>query len=385
MKTRLLASALLLAASPLAAAEVRFLTPPAGYALFGDVEVELALDPAGTPCDRLELYFDGRRVGVFDRAPYRIVVNAGQDNLPHRLEAVAYHGGTVVAGGSLQSPKIYTDEEITVDLHHVYASVTRQGDPVVGLLQDDFTVIAGGNVQKIATFEAVEVPFTAVLLLDTSLSMEGDRLEVARRGAQSFLLAMGKLDEIKLVFFGDRIRSESPFTNVPAVLGLGLTRLSAAGGTALSDALYVALQRLAGRKGRKVVLLVSDGIDIESVLGMEDVRREARRLGVLIEWLRVHHPEDENRSLRRFSIWRNPTEHQRELDLLEKTVNETGGRIEPIDRLDQVEGILSRIVRELRNTYVLGFYPQADGEGKVEVRVRGSGYRVRTQLGTPRR
>lgn len=385
MRLRLLALALLLDASLLAAAEVRFLAPPAGHALFGDVEVVLALDPEDTACDRLELYFDGRRVGVFDRPPYRIVVNAGQENLPHRLEAVAYRGGSVVAGGSLQSPKIYTDEEITVDLHHVYASITRQGDPVVGLKQEDFTLLFGGKVQTVSTFEAVEVPFTAVLLLDTSLSMEGDRLAVARRGAEAFLQAMGQLDEIKLIFFGDRIRSESPFTNVPAVLSLGLTGLSAAGGTALSDAVYVALQRLAGRKGRRVVLLVSDGIDIESVLAMEDVRREAQRLGVLVEWLRVRHPEDENRSLRRFSIWRNPAEHQRELELLGKTVTESGGRIEPIDRLDQVEAILGGLVRELRNTYVLGFYPSSTGDGRVDLRVRGAGVKIRTQLGTPGR
>jgi len=196
---------------------------------------------------------------------------------------------------------------------------------------------------------------------------------------------MGQLDEIKLIFFGDRIRSESPFTNVPAVLSLGLTGLSASGGTALSDAVYVALQRLAGRKGRRVVLLVSDGIDIESVLAMEDVRREAQRLGVLVEWLRVRHPEDENRSLRRFSIWRNPAEHQRELELLAKTVTESGGRIEPIDRLDQVEAILGGLVRELRNTYVLGFYPGSTGDGRVDLRVRGAGVKIRTQLGTPGR
>ena len=194
MRLRLAALALLFDASLLAGAEVRFLAPPPGHALFGDVEVVLVLSPEDTACDRLELYFDGRRVGVFDRPPYRIVVNAGQENLPHRLEAVAYRGGAVVASGSLQSPKIYTDEEITVDLHHVYASVTRQGEPVVGLKQEDFTLFFGGSLQTLSTFETVEVPFTAVLLLDTSLSMEGDRLEVARRGAEAFLLAMGQLD-----------------------------------------------------------------------------------------------------------------------------------------------------------------------------------------------
>jgi hypothetical protein len=100
----------------------------------------------------------------------------------------------------------------------------------------------------------------------------------------------------------------------------------------------------------------------------------------------VRHPEDENRSLRRFSIWRNPGEHQRELELLEKTVTESGGRIEPIERLEQVEGVLGRVVRELRNTYVFGFYPtNASETGRVEVKVRGLGVKVRTQLGTPRR
>jgi hypothetical protein len=71
--------------------------------------------------------------------------------------------------------------------------------------------------------------------------------------------------------------------------------------------------------------------------------------------------------------------------LLQSAVLESGGRIETLDSLDQVKPALDTLLRELREQYVLGYYPsRSKGRGAwhdLELRVRGEGLQVRTQEG----
>ena len=91
-----------------------------------------------------------------------------------------------------------------------------------------------------------------------------------------------------------------------------------------NDAIYLALARLEPRSGRKVVLVLSDGVDIESVLSMASVRAHARRSGVILYWLRLG--ESADAGLQAFTPWRDAEAHRREGRLLNESVVESGGR-----------------------------------------------------------
>ena len=89
-----------------------------------------------------------------------------------------------------------------------------------------------------------------------------------------------------------------------------------------------------------------------------------------------------------FSAWRDGVGHAREIELLRSTVLESGGRIVPLASVEQVGSALETLLRELRDQYVLGYYPSTSkGRGTwhdVELRVRtdrGAGAQVRTQEG----
>jgi Ca-activated chloride channel homolog len=378
----LLLAALTLGTVPAQAADLVLVSPSPGRAVFGEIEVLAQVSPSGAGVTRVEFYLDGRRIGVIDNPPYRIVVDVGQDNVEHRFEAVAYSGpnSPAVASTTLRTPKIQTDEEISVRLRQLY--ITVEGGKG-SLERDDFTVVERGDRQKIVTFERGDIPFTAVLLVDASGSMHGERLQTALDGARSFVETMRPLDEAKVQLFADRLLLETPFTSVPAVLNLALAGARAAGGTALNDALYLSAKRLEVRQGRRVLILLSDGGDIESVVSMAQVRKILQRDPMAVYWLRLRREEERRGSVARLSIWRNAKGHQQEIDDLEAAVEESGGRIHFVDSIDQVSGALNKILNELREQYVLGYYSSGDESGawrNVKVDVRGGG-RIRVQKG----
>src|SRR5688572_20428048 len=86
-----------------------------------------------------------------------------------------------------------------------------------------------------------------------------------------------------------------------------------------------------------------------------------------------------------FSAWRDGEGHRRQMELLKSAVLESGGRVETLDNLEQIQTALQALLQELREQYVLGYYPsQSKGRGTwhdLELRVRGDNLQVRTQEG----
>jgi Ca-activated chloride channel family protein len=280
--------------------------------------------------------------------------------------------------------EIQVDEVINVELQQLYVTVTRgSGAPVLDLTAADFEILDDGEPQAVSTFARGDLALSAVLLLDGSASMEGDRLRTATDGARAFISRVLPQDEVSVMLFSDELLVRTPFSNDAATLLAPVSGVKARGGSAINDHLYVALKELEGRLGRKVVVLLSDGVDIESTLGMEDVRWAARRSQALIYWIRL---QDETRGrIERSSSWRDRKGHDEQLTLLQMAVVESGGRVEVIPDVTQVGAALQRILRELREQYVLGFQPTKDrNDGswhKLEVRVRDGKGRARTRDG----
>ncbi len=127
-----------------------------------------------------------------------------------------------------------------------------------------------------------EGPATAMLVLDTSGSMKGDRIAAARRAAASFIDALPEGVSVGLVAFSDQARVVvAPTTDRAAVIG-ALESASPDGATALFDAIPTALQALPPQSRARLIVL-SDGEDTASSSGLAAVTREAKRAGVPID------------------------------------------------------------------------------------------------------
>ncbi len=361
------------------AADAR-ITSPLPEPVFGKVEFTVDVgDVAGVL--RVEMKVDGRLVASPTAPPYRALVDVGEDNRAHRFEANVITASGIAARAAVTTPAIQIDQEVNVALRQLYVTVTRGDERVSGLRRSDLKIFDDGREQGIVTFEGGDAPFTSVLLVDASESMHGGRLEAALRGAQGFARGMRELDETSLILFSDRTRHTTPFTDDADTIVDGLAGIEAKGGTAVNDHLYLALEMLEARQGRRVVVLFSDGADVLSVLRMKDVLWKAQRSQAAIYWIRL---QEGNPHARFTSAWRGAVANQREEELLEQAVRESGGRIETLRSIDDVEASYQSVIDELRSQYVLGYYPsnpRHDGSWReVEVRA-GRGLRARTREG----
>jgi len=369
---------LLLAVAAHGQVTVRILSPEAGQPVFGSTDVRVGVQ-AGIPIDRVEVFINGKLVGTARKPPYHVQVDVGEENVKREFKAVAYTPTGASGADSVLTQPVTINDQMDLKLRALFVSVTRDGARALNLGKEDFEVNDNGRPQEIVTFGRDELPLTAVLLLDTSESMQGKRQEAVRRGAKAFLDGMKTSDEAMMALFSDRLLRFTPFTSDKSALETALASTQAAGGTAVNDFLYMSLKLLDARQGQRVVVLFSDGSDVHSVLPATDVLWKSRAGQALIYWIQLGGKHESFTS-----SWRDFKTNDKEYQDLEKTVKESGGRILVIEKLEDLEGAFRNVLKELREQYAVGYYPNnAKGDGKwhkLDVRVRGGG-RARTREG----
>lgn len=358
---------------------VRIESPTSDQPVFGDTTMAVRV-LAEEPIDRVEFFLNNELKGVAKVPPYRLTIPAGDDNVQRVFRAVAHSVSGAVATASVVTAPVQIMDEMTFTLRTLFASVSRGGKRDLSLDVRDFRVLDNGAQQEIVTFGRDELPLTAVLLLDTSESMQGPRVEAVRRGAKAFIDGMKPLDEAMILRFSDRLLRTTDFTADKAALIRELGEVSAEGGTAVNDYLYLSLMALEARTGQRVVVLFSDGSDVHSVLSASDALWKARTGQAMVYWIRLE--TTKHKSF--ISSWRDYPANDREYEDLAKAVEESGGRIVRIERIEDLEAAFRDVLRELREQYAIGYYPsnsKSDGSWhKVELQVKGLG-RVRTREG----
>ena len=367
--------------SAVAELQVALTDPPAGVPLFGNIEMVVETYPA-EGASMVEFFVDGELVGTLEAPPYRLKVDVGEENKPHRLKVRAHDVSGGVAEAAFESPAILINERVDATLQQLYVTVLNNEQRILGLQEAEFEIFDNRSPQRIVTFSRGEVPLASIILVDASASMKGRRLRFALGAAGAFAQGIEAEDEVSIQVFAGRLLFASPFSSEISLLTAGLAKVRAQGGTALNDSLYRSLKLLEARQGRRVVVILSDGIDSHSVIRMPQVSWLARRSRAMIYWIRVD-PMEARKS--RHSAWKRPDDYRREYRMLEGTVNETGGRIVTLERIEESETAVREILAELREQYVLGYYPttrRSDGSWhKVSVRLRLAGLQVRARGG----
>lgn len=293
-----------------------------------------------------------------------------------------------VLATAMSSEPLQISGEFEFSLQQLYVTASFRGESVADLRREEFVILDNGKRQELVTFARGDIPFTAVLLVDASQSMVGEKIVSAQRGVRDFADRMRPLDEAKLVIFSDYVRAASPFTSIPELLTAGVERVSAVGGTAINDVLYIALSRLEERQGRRVVVLLSDAVDSHSALGMRHVLPSARRSQALVYLIRTHTSQqaaDAGDPPQASSPWRDSENLHGEFRQLLGLVNDSGGRVINVGSPTAIETAFSEVISELRDHYVLGYYPnnlRRDGRWhKVRVKLSRSDVDLRYNSG----
>jgi VWFA-related protein len=253
------------------------------------------------------------------------------------------------------------------------------------------------------------------IVLDTSGSMAGDKIENARVAIERSLdQLLNPDDEVFLYTFSSEAELVQDWTANRTAIHASLRRVRADGGTAMYDAVLEAVamaQR--GRNHRKAVVLISDGNDTSSRADLQDVRTIVRETEVLVYAVGID-GEGEPRTTSRpsqfppvpnpFPIpgrgrplppWRKPPRYSElpnrvamtdrvNVAALRGITDDSGGRTEIVRTARDLDPATSGIAGELSKQYYLGYVSPDHRDGRchtIRVEVRGQSLRVRARRG----
>jgi VWFA-related protein len=172
-----------------------------------------------------------------------------------------------------------------IELVNVTATVSdADGRFVSGLTGDDFEVFEDGVPQTIVHFSNERVPVSLGIAIDTSGSMEGEKIRAARDALDRFLGdLLDPSDEIFLYRFSEIPTLLQPWTTDRRRLRRALGGISAGGGTALYDTVAETLPLLrVGQRQKKALLVISDGNDTSSETRPSELRQMVREAELIV-------------------------------------------------------------------------------------------------------
>ena len=338
---------------------VRLTSPQRGAAHTRSVRAVAEVEaPRHERLDRVEFFLNDTRTATLYQPPFEQPIRIDPGEALSYVRAVAH-----LRSGAWSEDVVFVNsrnlvEEVDVALIELYTSVTdRSGAPLRGLVESDFQVLVDGEPLPLQRFDhAANLPVHAGILFDTSTSMV-DRIDAAEEAALHFFeLVLGPQDRACLITFNDRPELAVGFTGSKETLAGGLADLTTEGETALYDSVLYALYYFGGLRGKRALILLTDGGDSSSEHRFEDVIEFARRSQVAIYSIGIDIDQRELLARGR----------------LQQLCNETGGRCFFITSAGELKRVYERIETEVRSQYLLVFESPAgepDAFRKIDVKL----------------
>lgn len=278
------------------------------------------------------------------------------------------------------------------------------GRYIPDLRESEFELFEDGVKQKIEFFGSIEQPFNVALLLDCSGST-AEQLDQIKAAALAFINNLRPQDRVMVVAFNDSVEVLCDMTRDRETLHRAVASVSTGEYTQVYEAVYtIVWERLDQIKGRKAVILFTDGVDtasteisdedtLDALAESEDVIMYPIRYGTRseaehkLELKERRRARDSGRTAdsaeRAIEAGRRSLDraYRKADEYLQELANLSGGVIERADQLTDLNAAFGRIADELRHQYLLGYYPPDESarEHKIAVRVSRPGAVVRAR------
>lgn len=267
------------------------------------------------------------------------------------------------------------DKPITVDSAEVVINATimdASGAVVTGLKRDQFSVYENGVKQDLSYFSSAETPFAAVILIDTSGSME-TRLSMARAAAINFLDGLRSNDNCAIYRFASKVELVQEFSGSRDV-DESLFDVKADGMTALNDSIYKAAEELKKRsEKRRAIIVLSDGADTMSAKSADRALKAALDADAIIYTIDMS------------AIETGARERFQNQGALRTFAEKSGGKFVATPGGAALRQAFKSIVDELGAQYTLAYQPtdqKKDGKWRaIELRIARSNLTIRTRKG----
>jgi len=273
-----------------------------------------------------------------------------------------------------------TTLKVDVNLVNVFVTVTdAHGSPIGGLTKENFVLKEDDQEQKIAVFDKESaLPISIALAIDTSLSTRTN-LPLEQASAKRFARAIVRpVDSMSVYGFSEVVwESTHGYTSDLKNISDAIDHIRVGAATALYDAIYLASRALDKRKGRKVIVLITDGGDTISKVDYKEAVRAAEEAEALVYSIIIVPIEN--------SAGRETGGEHALIQLSE----DTGGKYYYATSTSQLDDAFRKISDELRTQYLLAYYPSQRASfsefRRINVKVVGvaeaGDYRVRHRAG----
>lgn len=283
-----------------------------------------------------------------------------------------------------------TDDVIRIDSNLVSVPVSvadRDGKFIANLRASDFRLFDNDRERKIEYFESSEQSFSVLLLLDTSGST-ASRLEDIESSALALIDQLKPNDRVLPIAFDVQIKPLLPgLTSDQAVLRKTIQNartevdLKTAkreveklhGGvqivkyyvnTKIYDAVQYAIEVCRQIPGRKAVILLSDGLDTGSEkAGYKSTLRAVAELDALFYTVKY----DKQRFFPHGTL---PPKEWDALEYMKALAEKSGASFRQARDVEKVNEAFAAIAQELRQTYTLGFYVDANDHARQDRKLR---------------
>jgi VWFA-related protein len=288
--------------------------------------------------------------------------------------------------------------KVDVDVVNILASVrNKQNGLVANLGKDDFTLFEDGQKQTIKYFtKETDLPLTIGLLVDVSGSQR-NLIEIERNAASQFFASvLRKKDEAFLISFGEEAELLQDYTQSSRLLNEGLNRLRVSSGasgihpgpvptasqprgTVLYDAVFLAAKdKLTTEVGRKVIVLITDGVDQGSRLDIKQAIEAAQKADAVI--YSIYYYDASAYGGRGMIMIGGGGE-----GYLRRMSDDTGGHVFKVDRKHTLNDVFKELQDEMRSQYAIGYTPTNDKKDgsfrKVDLRLGDRNLKVQARKG----
>jgi VWFA-related protein len=207
--------------------------------------------------------------------------------------------------------------------------------PVAGLTARDFALTDNGTAQEVQSVTLEQLPLSVTMVLDTSQSVAGERLQYLVQAGAGLIAALRPEDRAAVVTFSHAVDLRVPMTGEMASVRAALGAMTGNGATSLRDAIHLALQLQPHDQTRPLVLVFTDGHDTASWLTEDAAIDSARRAGVVIHAVRLESDA-----------------------FLDKLTQISGGRSWSATSDRQLQDLFTKALDEMRARYLLSYTPR---------------------------
>lgn len=351
-------------------ATMQIKSPTKETAMSGPTKIEIVIEPlsAFSSVRTASFFVDGRLACALEKSPYVCTSDAGETVRSHHIRVVVtLADGTRLVDNVMTKDLGYT-EQVRTEAVLVPVIVTRGGQFVRGLKQQDFEIVEDGVKQSIASLVSEDAPLDLVLAIDVSGSME-HALEDVKVAVKQLLSKLRSGDAVTIIGFNDTMFLATEREKDQRAREDAVDLLTPWGGTALYDATVSAIDLVSRDWGRKGIVIFSDGDDRNSITARESATSRVQASDAML-----------------YTVGFGGGASVPGLRLkLEQYARDTGGRAFFPQRAQDLNRVFDDIVEELANQYVLSYsstnVKQDSTWRTIKVRVKNGKYDVRARDG----